>query len=86
VTVGGRAIRLTGKEFGLLACLAKRAGRVVPHEVLLRTVWGLEPRGARDERSVLRVFMRSLRAKIDADSTSPRLTNEPGLGYRLREE
>ncbi len=81
VTRLGADVQLTRKEWGLLAELAKSVGRVVTHTQLLRNVWG--PAHVTDVE-YLRVTMRGLRQKIEADPATPLLLrNEPGVGYRL---
>lgn len=77
----GGEIHLTPKEWGLLAELARRPGRVITHAQLLRAVWG--PAHERDVE-YLRVVIRSLRTKLEEDPAAPKLIlNEPGVGYRL---
>ena len=77
----GVPLHLTPTEWRLLSELARHAGRVVPHEDLLRAVWGP---GYGREHHYLRVFANQIRRKIEADPAKPRhLVNEPGLGYRL---
>ena len=79
----GEEVRLTPKEFALLAALATHAGRVLTHAHLLREVWG--PAHETDVE-YLRVSMRALRRKLEADPADPRLLrNEPGVGYRMAE-
>ena len=74
-------IHLTPIEYRVLESLARRGGMVVPQRVLLREVWG--PDRAQDTRG-LRVFISSLRAKIEPDPRRPRyLVTETGIGYRL---
>ena len=80
VTVAGRAVDLTPKEFGFLAVLARRPGRVVTHRTILQEVWGP---AYGTETQYLRVYASQLRRKLDDDPTSPRLVTEPGVGYRL---
>lgn len=78
---GGEPLRLTPKEYGVLAELARHPGRVLTHAQLLRAVWG--PAHERDVE-YLRVAVRGLRAKIELDPAAPVLVvNEPGVGYRL---
>ncbi len=78
---GGEPVHLTPKEYAVLAELAKQPGRVLGHAHLLRTVWGPAQEGNSD---YLRVAVRSLRQKLEADPKSPRLIlNEPAVGYRL---
>jgi two-component system, OmpR family, KDP operon response regulator KdpE len=82
VTVDGRDVKLTPKEYDLLRVLVIHAGKVVTHQQLLREVWGPT---AVHETPYLRVYMRQLRQKIDPDPAQPRyLFTEPGVGYRLR--
>jgi two-component system sensor histidine kinase KdpD len=77
----GRAVHLTPKEYVVLAELAKHAGRVLAHEHLLRTAWGP---AQESQTEYLRVAIRSIRQKLEADPAKPRLIiNEPGVGYRL---
>jgi len=77
----GREVRLTPTEWRLMAELARHEGRVVPHTVLLKSVWG--PTYGR-ESNYLRVYANQLRGKLERDPTSPRhLLTEPGIGYRL---
>ena len=81
VHVGDRAVRLTRKEFDLLAVLARHAGRIVTHPQLLRAVWGRAHEG---DIHYLRVFIGQIRLKLDDDPAHPRfILNEPGVGYRL---
>jgi two-component system KDP operon response regulator KdpE len=77
----GEEVRLTRKEYGFLAELAKHPGRVLTHAHLLRAVWG--PAHESDVE-YLRVAARGLRLKLEADPSSPTIIrNEPGVGYRL---
>jgi two-component system KDP operon response regulator KdpE len=81
VAVDGREVRLTPKEYALLEELVLNAGKVLTHQFLLGRVWGHEYLG---EYNYLRVFVRRLRRKIEADPTEPRyLLTEPGVGYRF---
>ena len=81
VTKGGEAVRLTPKEYELLAILIRFAGRVVTHRQLLSGVWG--PAHVEDTQ-YLRVFIGQLRAKIEPDPAQPSIVmTEPGVGYRL---
>jgi two-component system KDP operon response regulator KdpE len=84
VTVRGQEVHLTPLEFKLLATLVKHAGKVLTHRFLLMEVWGP---GHAEETQSLRVFMASLRRKLEADSAQPRyLLTEPGVGYRFSSE
>lgn len=81
VMLAGEPIRLTRKEFDLLALLARNAGRIVTHRQLLADVWG--PAHEHDLQ-YLRVFIGRLRAKLRDDPAVPRfILNEPGVGYRF---
>jgi two-component system KDP operon response regulator KdpE len=80
--VEGHEVKLTPKEYDLLRVFVIHAGKVVTHQHLLREVWGP---GAVHETQYLRVSIRQLRQKIEADPTQPRyLLTEPGVGYRLQ--
>jgi two-component system KDP operon response regulator KdpE len=79
----GTAIKLTPKEYDLLALLARHAGKVVTHKTLLTSVWG--PAHAEDMQ-YLRVFIGQLRAKVERDPAKPGIiATEPGVGYRFLE-
>jgi two-component system, OmpR family, KDP operon response regulator KdpE len=81
VSIDGRPISLSPKEYRLLQVLAQHAGNVVTHLHLLREVWG---NAHSDDAHYLRIFVRKLRQKIEKDPTRPRiLTTELGVGYRL---
>lgn len=81
VTVAGRVVPLSPREFHLLTSLAREAGRVVSTERLLDLVWG---EGFAGEPQVLYVHMRWLREKIEEDTTAPRrLLTVRGVGYKL---
>jgi two-component system KDP operon response regulator KdpE len=84
VARGGTQVHLTPTEYGLLRFLAQNAGRVVTHGQLLRSVLGI---GYEDAIGSLRVYIASLRKKLEADPSDPRLiVTEPGVGYRLKAE
>lgn len=73
---------LSPKEYGVLAELAKRAGRVISHAQLLRIVWGPTHASGVDD---LRIVVRNLRQKLERDpARAVLIQNEPGVGYRLR--
>lgn len=77
----GNEVRLSPKEYAVLAELAKHAGRVLGHSHLLRAVWG--PAQA-DNIDYLRVAIGALRKKLENDPSRPELIlNEPTVGYRL---
>ena len=80
VTRAGIPIRLSPREYDLLAQLVEGAGKVVTHRQLLTAVWG--PAHEADVQ-YLRVFVGQLRAKIEPDPATPSLIlTEPGVGYR----
>ena len=82
VTVRGRNVRLTPKEFELLRYLAAHPNKVLPHRELLQAVWGPD---YGNEVEYLRVFVNQLRKKIEADPANPvHLLTEPWVGYRLQ--
>jgi two-component system, OmpR family, KDP operon response regulator KdpE len=77
---GGGEVRLTPLEHRILETLARNRDRVVTHSQLMKEVWG--PNRA-DTRS-LRVFITTLRKKLELDPTRPtHIVTEPGVGYRL---
>ena len=81
VTVGGRTVTLTPREFQLLAYLASRAGDVVAIDDILKNVWGADWIG---ETQTVYVHVRWLRTKIEEDAARPRrLHTVRGVGYRL---
>jgi two-component system, OmpR family, KDP operon response regulator KdpE len=83
VVLDGHAVRLTPKEFELLAMLVRYAGRVVTHSQILTSVWG--PAHARDVQ-YLRVFVGQLRQKLARPGRNfDLIQTEPGIGYRLME-
>ena len=79
VTVAGRPVDLTPKEFQFLALLARHPGRVLLHRVILHEVWGPDA----TDTQYLRVYAGQLRRKLEDDPRQPRLITEPGVGYRL---
>src|ERR1700720_3736707 len=81
VFINDRRVTLTPKEYRLLQILAQHSGNVVTHQFLLREVWGNDHI---DDTHYLRIFVRKLRRKIEADPTQPHiLLTELGVGYRL---
>ena len=81
VTRDGVEIHLTPKEYALFSELARHPGRVITHGHLLCAIWGT---AHASDVEYLRVTMRGLRAKLEADPAQPKLLiNDPGIGYRL---
>ena len=68
VFINDQRVTLTPKEYRLLQILAQHSGNVVTHQFLLREVWGNEHI---DDTHYLRIFVRKLRRKIEADPTQP---------------
>ncbi|MET7258661.1 response regulator [Dyadobacter fermentans] len=74
-------LKLTSTEFNLLALFAKNEGRVLTHQFLLKEIWGV---AYQTETQYLRVFVGSLRKKIEDDANQPKyITTESGVGYRF---
>jgi two-component system KDP operon response regulator KdpE len=81
VTVAGRELKLTPKEFDLLVYLSQHPHRVVPHRTLLAAVWGAN---STEQPEYLRVFIGQLRKKLEQDPADPRyLLTERWVGYRF---
>ncbi len=81
VALNGQPVRLTPKEFDLLRFLASNVNIPVAHRKLLQAVWGPD---YGDEVEYLRVFINSLRKKIEPQPSKPRfLVTEPWVGYRF---
>jgi two-component system KDP operon response regulator KdpE len=79
--VGGKEVRLTPKEFELLLYFIRHSGKVLTHRTLLANIWGGD---YTDQTEYLRVFIRHLRKKIEADPAKPRyILTEPWVGYRF---
>jgi two-component system KDP operon response regulator KdpE len=77
-------VHLTPLEYKLLVTMLKNIGKVLTHRFLLREVWG--PQDAQ-ENHYLRVFVASLRRKLEDDSARPRyILTEQGVGYRFAAE
>ncbi len=81
VSLSGETVRLSPKEYDLLARLAEGGGKVLTHRQLLTAVWG--PAHEHDVQ-YLRVFVGQLRQKLETDPARPALIlTEPGVGYRF---
>lgn len=80
VSVRGEEVKLSPKEYGILRLLVLHAGKVLTHGMIIREVWG-----AAGDIQYLRVYIRQLRAKLEADPERPRhIVTETGVGYRMR--
>jgi two-component system KDP operon response regulator KdpE len=79
VTVRGEEVKLTPREYDLLRLLVSHAGKVLTHKFILKEVWGGET-----DVQYLRIYMRTLRQKIETSPEQPKLLQtEQGVGYRL---
>jgi two-component system, OmpR family, KDP operon response regulator KdpE len=80
VTARGEEVKLTPREYDLLRLLVSHAGKVLTHKFILKEVWGGET-----DVQYLRIYIRTLRQKLEADPEQPNLIlTEQGVGYRLR--
>ena len=77
--VGGRPVELTAKEFELLSFLARHAGKVCTHQMILGEVWG---NAYAQEAGYLHAYIHRLRQKID-ESSGVAIKTNPGIGYML---
>ena len=81
LTIRGRDVRLTPKEFELLVYLAQHRGKVVTHRALLGAVWGPN---STEQTEYLRVFVGQLRKKLEPHASASRyIVTEPWVGYRF---
>jgi two-component system KDP operon response regulator KdpE len=78
-SMGGEALVLTAREFDLLAYLARNAGKVCTHHMILKDVWGA---GYGAESNYVRVYAHRLRKKLN-DDDGEILRTVPGIGYQL---
>jgi two-component system KDP operon response regulator KdpE len=83
VTVRGKSVHLTPKEFDLLLLFSRNAGKVLTHRVLLTSVWGAQ---SAQQPEYLRVFVGQLRKKLQGDSEKEYIQTEPWVGYRFLPE
>ena len=75
-------IKLTSTEFNLLSLFARNEGRVMTHRFILKEIWGI---GYQTETQYLRVFVASLRKKIEENPNNPlHVITESGVGYRFQ--
>src|SRR6478672_11253272 len=80
VKLGDREVKLSPKEYDLLRLLVQHAGKVLTHRFLIQELWN-EP----TDPQYLRVYVRQVRQKIEADPERPQyIMTEIGIGYRLR--
>ena len=80
IKVGERDVKLSPKEYDLLRVLVQHAGKVLTHRFLLKELWD-----EFTDAQYLRVYVRQLRQKIEADPERPQyVLTETGIGYRLK--
>jgi two-component system KDP operon response regulator KdpE len=80
VTVRGKEVKFSPREYDLLRLLVAHAGKVLTHNMILREVWDPQT-----DVQYLRIYIRALRQKIEADTERPEyIMTETGVGYRLR--
>jgi two-component system KDP operon response regulator KdpE len=80
--LGGAPMHLTAREFDLLAYLARYAGKVCTHQMILDAVWG---HAYAHETQYLHSYIHRLRQKLSKDATGVRIETAPGIGYVLRD-
>jgi two-component system KDP operon response regulator KdpE len=80
VKIGDKEVKLSPKEYELLRLLVQHAGKVLTHRFLLKELWS-----DLTDAQYLRVYVRQLRQKVEADPQRPQyILTETGIGYRLR--
>lgn len=78
----GDVIKLTSTEYGILALFAKNESKVLTHQYILKEIWGI---GYQTETQYLRVFVGTLRKKIEDNPNNPQhIITESGVGYRFQ--
>ena len=83
VYVDAKEIHLTPIEYKILVLLIANRGKVLTHNYILKEIWGY---GEGVEAGTLRVFMATLRRKIEKNPAEPRfIVTEVGVGYRFKE-
>jgi two-component system, OmpR family, KDP operon response regulator KdpE len=82
VTIQGREVHLTPREYDLMVYLLRHPGKVLTHRTLLASIWGSN---SVDQTEYLRVFVGQLRKKIEPNPSLPRyILTEPWVGYRFK--
>jgi two-component system KDP operon response regulator KdpE len=80
VTVRGKEVKFSPREYDLLRLLVAHAGKVLTHNMILRAVWDPQT-----DVQYLRMYIRALRQKIEVDTNKPEyIMTETGVGYRLK--
>lgn len=81
VTLKKKELKLTKKEYDLLALLTRNAGKVLTHDYILRQIWG---HAHVEDAQYLRVHIGNLRQKLSDDPAQPKfILTEPGVGCRF---
>jgi DNA-binding response OmpR family regulator len=80
VQSNNKEIQLTSREFQILDLLLQNNGRVVPREVIIDRIWGMDTEVTSNN---LDSYVRLLRKKLDLPSTKPLIVNVRGIGYKL---
>ena len=84
VYIDDKEVHMTPIEYKLLVLLVSNQGKVLTHNQILSKIWGY---GESGDANSLRVFMATLRRKIEKDTANPRfIITEVGVGYRFAEE
>jgi two-component system KDP operon response regulator KdpE len=78
VTLAGQEIKLTPKEYSLLNLLVSNAGKVLTHKFILERLWSGEA-----DTQYVRIYIRSLRQKLESADGPPLIITEQGVGYRF---
>ncbi|APH53408.1 Two-component response regulator kdpE [Granulibacter bethesdensis] len=79
---GGEEVKLSPREWDILRMLVQHAGKVLTHQHIMSRLWG-----AQGDVQQLRVYIRQIRQKLEANPEQPRhIVTETGIGYRLIEE
>jgi two-component system KDP operon response regulator KdpE len=80
VTMRGKELKLTPREYDLLRLLVAHAGKVLTHKFILREIWGADT-----DVQYLRIYIRTLRHKLEPTPETPQyILTEQGVGYRLK--
>jgi two-component system KDP operon response regulator KdpE len=85
VQAHGLPVNLTPTEYDILRLLVQHAGKVLTHDMLIRSIWGSGARQSEEDSHLLRVNVSNLRRKLEPNPARPHyIVTEPGVGYRLR--
>ncbi len=85
VKAHGQQVSLTPTEYDILRLLVQHAGKVLTHDMLIRSIWGSEAGQSEEDSHLLRVNVSNLRRKLEENPSRPHyIVTEPGVGYRLR--